>query len=225
MPDAKDLEIADLKKQLAAALALAALTDAQRAYHKSLAGGSADAFLSKSFDDREKDVAVVYTCKATGHVYRASDDPRTIELAKQIDKRDEELAKRDEAIEKAEIAKVAKEHLGSLAGSDEVHQMVIASLRKSGADKAKIDEVLTAMKGWNALAKSAERTKGVDPGSNAEPGSALAAYEKGLETFAKAKGAKHPLDVAEAFLKTAEGNDLYAAYQAEHPAYRHTARQ
>lgn len=221
MPD----EIADLKKQLAHAQALASLNDAQRAHYKSLSGQAAETFLAKSFDDREKDVAVVYTCKATGQTYRASDDPRMVEMAKQLDKRDDDVAKRDADIEKQEIRKLATETLGALAGGDEVHDLIIGALRKSGADKAKLEAALTAMRGWNAMAKTAERVKGADPGRNAEPGSALDAYQKGLETFAKAEG-KKPLEVAEKFLRTEEGKTLYAAYQAEHPAYQHTtARQ
>jgi hypothetical protein len=93
-------EIEDLKAKLAAkseeteeAEKRASLTDGQRAHLKALDKADAKAFLAKSFAEREAVLAEiakangeVYKSTRTGQSFRASDDPRLVEMAKQADR-------------------------------------------------------------------------------------------------------------------------------------------
>ncbi len=219
-----DKTIADLTAKLAKAERLTSMTDAQRAHYGKL-GADGEAYLAKSFADREsvlveiaKADEVVYTSKSTGDTFRKSDDPRLVKMAKDSDKLAEDIAKRDETIEKAEIATLAKSTLGNLGGSDEVHQLIVKSLRKSGAPQVEIDAALTAMAGWHVLAKSAATAKGYG-GTDPQPDS----LESKLELVAKGIATEQKVDIRKAralALDTDEGATLYGEIEKRKQAAR-----
>jgi len=208
-------DMVEIKEELVEAEKRATLTDAQRTYHKSLDKADAKAFLSKSFTERETVLAaiekaneIVYTSKSTGETFRKSDDARLVTMAKRQDEQAAELAKRDEAIEKADIATLAKSTLGNLGGSEEVHQLIVKSLRKSGAPQVEIDAAMTAISGWHVLAKSAGIAKGVG-GSAESTGTPKQALNALVEKFAADN--KVPFVKARAaVMETDEGLRLYA---------------
>lgn len=200
-------QVESLTAKLEAATKLASLSDAQRSFYKTLTGIDAEQFISKSYADRELDVAVEYTAK-DGTVYRKHEDRRLIEMAKRQDKMTEDLAKRDEEIEKAEIAELAKSVLGSVTGEDEVHQYIVKSVRKGGGNAAMIEKALTSLRGANAMAKSAQKAKGYNPGADPVANSAEAA----LETIAQKIATEKNVDIAKArdmALDTPEGQAAY----------------
>ena len=217
-------QILDLTAKLAKAERLATLTDAQRAHYGKL-GTDGEAYLAKSLADRQAVIVeiakadeVVYTSTSTGETFRKSDDVRLVTMAKRQDAQAVELAKRDEAIEKAEIATIAKATLGNLGGSDDVHQLIVRSLRKSGAPQTEIDAALTAMKGWHVLAKSAGVAKGTG-GSDPQPDSP----EAKVEHLAKAIATEQKVDITKAralVFDTAEGIALYGEIEKRKQAAR-----
>jgi nitrite reductase/ring-hydroxylating ferredoxin subunit len=214
-------QLADLLKRTERAERIAKMSGAHKTHFDTLTGDDAEAFIAKSTAERESIVAadvakrgeadkIVYTSKATGDVYRAKDDPRLVDMAKRIDAQAEE-------VEKSTIATIAKSHLGTLAGDDEIHQYVVACCRKGGADAAKLEKVFTAMKGWNALGIEAAKAKGFNPGADAalpaDKQGAYAALSKGLGEFCKKSNiAKVWTEGLSAFIETPEGAALKTAY-------------
>lgn len=231
MPDAKDLQIADLTKRAERAERIAKMSGAHKTHFDSLTGDDAEAFLAKSASERDaiiadvgkraaEAVAVVYTSKTTGAVFRKNDDVRLIEMAKREDEREEK-------IEKAEIESLAKSHLGNLAGEDGVHGFVMAACRDYAKrlgepGKALLEKAQTAMKGWNQLGIDAKKAKGFNPGNDVGPvtkSQAMAALTAGLTEFAK----KNNLPTATLwteglakFVATPEGAALQQAYDEAH---------
>ena len=219
MPTEHEKQIADLTKRNERLERIAKMSGAHKAHLDTLKGEDAEAFIAKSATERDAvlaDVAkrleetnkIVYTSKSTGAVYRASDDPRLLELAK----RDDASA---EKIEKAEVREVAKAHLGCLAGGDDTHDYIVRSIRKGGGDQATIDKALAAMKGWNELGKSASIAKGINPGDPVaiSKADAYAALSEGLVAFCEEKKiAKVWTEGLDAFAKTKAGGPLVEAY-------------
>lgn len=213
-----DKTIADLTAKLAKAERLATMTDAQRAHYTSL-GTDGESYLAKSFSERqaavveiEKANEVVYTCKSSGEVFRKSDDKRLVAMAKRQDEQAEEIAKRDAAIEKAELVTLAKSTIGDIAGDDDVHLFIVKSIKKSGGTAEQIDSALTSLRSANAFAKSRSAAPGASTGEPVQ-GDALAELTKGLTTFCKAQSiSKVWTDGLEAFAKTAEGAALKSLY-------------
>lgn len=214
---------------------LIVLTEAQHAHYAKLAGDEATAFLSKSHTDRDVEIAkaieadpVVFKGTRTGVEVRKSHGDLARKLAEQnetnaevLAKQAESIAKRDEIIEKAEIAKAAVDLFGGLAGDDETHQLFVRALRKSGADAGALEKAYTAAKAWKALAKAAGTNIGTTEDA---PDSPQAAFDAGVTKFAKDRGMKNVLDAYEPFLKTDEGKALKRALDAAHPINAHQAR-
>ncbi len=216
----QDKTIADLTAKLAKAERLATLTDAQRAHYSQL-GVDGEGYLAKSFAERqavldeiEKANGEVYKSTSTGEVFRAKDDPRLVAMAKRQDKQAEELAKRDEAIEKAEITKLAKETLDGVAGDDETHAYIVKSIRKGGGDVALVDKALATLRSAKAFAKESGKTKGVNPGEGAHEGDPLAAFNAGVAAYAEKNQIKDEGLALEKFLGTTEGRALKKSYDA-----------
>lgn len=116
--DSDSDRVKKLEAELAAARHLAEMTDAEKAFYRGLEGTDAEAFLAKSASERTKAIdaanredRVVYKSRK-GLVFRASDDPRFVEMAKQADaeaeRADNEYRKRiDLEYEKRASAEVA----------------------------------------------------------------------------------------------------------------------
>lgn len=208
MADAKDTKIAELEKSLQDAKRLATLTDAQRAHHGKLQPDEAAAFLAKSHVEREAIVAdiekaneVVYTSKTTGEVYRKSDDPRLVAMAKRDDVREVELAKA-KADREIEVLKArAKVELGYLAGDDDTK---VALLKAVGAD----EKVAAILKAANEAMKLAGMPHGSSSDGDGAANTPLAKFNVELATFAKEKN-KTAEAATEEFIHTKRGGQLY----------------
>lgn len=215
MPTEQDKTIAELTKRAERAERLAKFTDAHKAHLATLSGEDADAFVAKSHAERDAVVAevekaneVVYTSKSTGETFRKSDDPRLVAMAKRQDAQSEEIAKRDDAIEKAEIAKLAKDTIGAIAGDDDTHAYIVKSIRKGGGDAATVEKALTSLRGANDAMKSRGTAPGANPGSDPAPAQPLAKFNEKLAEFAKGKG-KTPVQATAEFVSTPDGAALY----------------
>lgn len=205
------------------------LTEAQKAHHDKLSPSEQATFLTKSATERDADVQkaleadpVVFKGTRTGVEVRKSHGELARKLAEQnetnaeaLAKQADAIAKRDELIEKAEIAKQAIDLFGGLAGDDETHQLFVRALRKSGADAAALDKAYAAAKAWKALAKVAGTANGTTEAGDDSP---QTAWEAGVTKFAKDNSIKNVLDAYEPFLKTTEGRALKAQLDAVHPA-------
>lgn len=152
-------ELTLLKNQLALAVLIGSMNDAQKAHHASLdEAGQAD-FVAKSVEDREaivtaavkaakEDNAEVYKSK-DGTKFFKSDDPRLVQMAKDGDIRDAKLAKAEAIAADGEVAKRATDLFKNLSGDataqtallksvdgikdEEIRKSVMAILAKSDA--------------------------------------------------------------------------------------------
>lgn len=214
----------DLAKQLADAHALIAKAQArtvvaaglsadQHAFAKRLTGPALEAFLDAPDADRTARATPVYKSTATGESFFGSDDDRLVTMAKGLDAQVAANAEQAKAAQTATIAKAADKipHVkGRELLAKAVHGIALTAEERTQAlaDLATID------------ASIATATQPIGKGGgDAQPGSALEAYEKGLVEFAKA-AKKSPDDVADDFLVTDDGQRLYAAYTAESAAAR-----
>lgn len=207
-------QLAELTKRNTQLEKLATLTDAQRAHHASLTGAEAEGFLAKSATERaaviadiEKANEVVYTSTSDSTVYRKSDDKRLVEMAKRQDAQTAELTKarveRDTEILKTRV----RAEIGHLPGSEDAK---VALLKAVGgiADEKVREEVVTALKGADAFAKSASVAKGINPGASPVLEVPLEKFNAALAVFAKAKN-KTLIEATPDFVETEEGQTLY----------------
>lgn len=183
----KDKQIADLTAKNAElekrAGALSKMSAVAFAVFKSLTGEAAEAFLAKSDADRapqiaefEKGAAIEYTA-LDGTVYRKSDDPRMVTLAKRAD--EERTARLN-----VELAKRASDTLGNLAGADEAHIELLKAVELI-PDEKKREAAKTTLKAANDAMAKRGVAKGIGGGNvtDAEmPGEAL---RKRVEEFRK----------------------------------------
>lgn len=206
-------QLADLTKRNERLERIAKMSGAHKAHFDTLGADDADAFLAKSNADRDSllaDVAkrneeamkIVYTSKSTGDVYRAKDDARLVDMAKRMDAQAEE-------IEKSAIRKSAVEHLGGLAGSDDVHDLIVRSVLKSGEKSDLVEQALTAMKGWKSLGKSVSVAKGFAGEDPSEENPQTTWDAEIVKTMAE-----HKVDrfkATDLLMATAKGREMYAA--------------
>jgi len=200
--------------------ALSRMSAVAFAVFKTLTGSDADAFIAKTSaeqDAQAADVAkrgeeadkVVYLSKSTGDVYKAKDDPRLIEMAKRMDAQ-------AEAIEKADVRKQATELLKGMPGDDATHDLIVTSLRKSGAKAEEIEKAYATLKGMRETSSIGKNAAGIrgDGSIGGSPTDALAALESGLVEFGKAQSITKGLwtDGMAAFVQTEKGAALKRAY-------------
>lgn len=216
-------QLLDLTKQLEHANKLATLTDAQRAYHKGKRGADAESFLNKSHDEREalldaveKTNPVVYTSKA-GRVFRKSDEPSGIvAMAKQLDDQADALAKRDEAIEKAEIRKLQSETFkGVVPGDNDTLDFIIGACRKN-------EKAMESLRGLVAASTLGKKAPGVG-GTDATSGDPLEEFNGAVKAFATTKSIKDEGEALEKFLMTTEGQVAKRKYDATRGYGKHLA--
>jgi hypothetical protein len=219
MPTEQENKITDLTKRNERLERIAKMSGVQKAHFDTLTGDDADAFIAKSNTERDTilaDVAkrneeankVVYVSKSTGDVYRAKDDTRLVDMAKRMDEQ-------HVSIEKSNIRKRAVEVLGGMPGADEVHDLIIGSVLKSGAKQEEIDAAIECLKGMKSTSSVGKRAAGANPGNDPVAGDPWDALQDGLSTFCKAKNI--PDDKAwteglDAFAQTPEGAVLKRAY-------------
>jgi len=221
--------IADLTKRAERLDRIANMSGAYKTHFDMLKGEDAEAFLAKSNAERDTIVkaaldadAPIWTGEVTKVAVRTRDGDLALQLAKQNEANAVLLAKREDEIEKAEVRSIAKAHLGKLTGDDATHDLIVRSLRKSGAAQADIDKALTAIKGWNEIAASKGKAPGAG-GTDPEPADTLEAFNAGVKSYAE----KHKIaDEGEAlvkFLGTTEGQTLKRKYDATRAYGKHLA--
>lgn len=216
---------ADLTKRaatLSSLLLIAATMPAdQAAFAKSLPAEKLEGFLSLPEAERVAKATPVYKA-ADGTCYFASDDPRMVALAKSDDAKTLEIAKAKANAEVATFEKAAARDAGNLPGKVGDHAWLLKAIDEAeGAPEQKAAAV-SLIRAANGAYGEVFKSKGF--GSNgAEPGNALAEFDKGLAEFAKSVGKAESL-VADDFLETPKGAELYRAYEAETAATRRGAR-
>jgi hypothetical protein len=216
-------EIEALNKRLATMTALASMTDVQKAHHAKLDPASQALFESKTPAERASIVKSaldadppVYTSKA-GRVFRASDDPSMLAMAKQLDDQADELTKarteRDASVFKA----LAAEHLGNFPGSADVHAYIIKSIKLGGGTEEMIKNALESLKGASATVKRAETLEGGSPILKGTISGATADKLKlAVESYAKANSiSNYDVAFAKATAVDSACRDLYDQLQSE----------
>lgn len=217
-------QIAELKASLAKALAMAAMNDAEKAYHATLDTAAQDAFLAKSADDRRAVVAdiakrsteanpVVYTA-TDGSEFRKNDDPRLVKMAKQSDDDRLLLAKSREQLNDASYTKRATEELAHCPGTVPVRAALLKALDTIvDADvRAAALEVLKAKdaglkKAFQVVGTTAVKKDGSEAADEASP-------EDKIDVLAKAYATAKGVSFAKAYaavIETEEGRELYSA--------------
>lgn len=191
------------------------LTDAQHAHYAKLAPADAEAFLAKSDAERavvmvevEKANAVEYTSE-DGIVYRKSDDPRLISMAKQLDESKRVAKAESAARELVELKKRAADTIGKVAGSDDCHVALLKAVESIEDDKLR-GEAIAALKSANEFAAQSETAPGLNPGGEPKLADATAEYDALVTETAKSLGGDRS-KAADAVLKTKRGKELYAA--------------
>lgn len=195
-----------------------ALPVEQRQHFAKLDIAAQDAFLAKSEDTRKTEVTaaiakatdadpVVFT-SASGEVFRKSDDPRLIAMAKRNDADRSELVKLSTDRAREALSKRADDELGNLPGDASAKIELLKAVDSIPAEhKASVTALLKAANA--GVAKAFERAG--TGGGAADAGSPEAA----LETLAKAEATKSGLPYAKAYakvLETPEGSSLYAKH-------------
>lgn len=214
-PGADAPTVEQLQEQLAAANAIAALNDAEKAYHAKQDDAGKAAFLAKSAEDRKAvldEVAkaandadpVVYKA-LDGTEFRKSDDARLVAMAKSADADRKENAELRKKAADADLRKRATDLLPNLPGTVETHMALLKSV-DGITDEKEREAALTALKGQNAAMAHAFVAKG-HGGSPAQGSS-----DDQLDQLAKKHAEDNKMSYAKAYdavLQTPEGQDLY----------------
>lgn len=218
-----DMDLETLKKQLAAAIAFGALTDAEKAHHNALPEHERETFVGKSATDRAAVVKaaheVVYTC-SDGTVVLKSHGDLALSQAKRADKAIELANVEKAARELTELKKRATETLGMFPG-DEGGAVALLKAAEGISDEKLRGEAVQALKAANAAFVQLAKASGVSDGAGeAKSVDAEKAFYDGVATYAdKHKIADHGLAL-EKFLGTTEGLALKRKYDATR-AYGH----
>lgn len=213
-----EAKIAELEAANAELKMDAELTDEEKAYLSSLAGSEAKRFraLEKNArrEEAQKARAVEYTAD-DGTVYRKSDDPRMIALAKRAD---EESRKRIEA----EVSKRVGEFFKGAPGKPEaLKDLLIAAesikgeIEIDGKSVKRSDEAVIALKALTNNAVTGLASKAKAPGFGGSP-SEDDGPEGELEKLIEAEMAKSSSErpaATKAVMATRKGADLYAQIQ------------
>ncbi len=213
---AKSAEVIALEKQLAESRLIAELTDAQKAHYETLKGKAQPAFLAKSADERDADVKAakladdVVFKSADGTIYRESDDPRMVQLAKDRDADRSELAKERQVRRDAEYAKRATDEFGHLTGEDATKVALLKSVAEI-TDEELRGKVEAMLKAHDAGIAELLKTRGTTGGGS--PGAA-SPHEK-LEALAREHAKAQNVTFEKAYaavVDTTEGKELYAKH-------------
>jgi len=225
MPTEQEIKIAELTKTVARLEQVASLSDAQRAHHATLRGQDAEGFLAKSQLERDAVLKAVGDADApiyktaSGIEIRRSDGSVALQLAKQSDAaavvqatQAEALAKSQALAETQAFEKRAATDLSAFAKTMPVHIAIMRAL-DAIPDETIRKEALEAIKAANVAMVALGKAHGTSNGSPLEA-DALEEFEKARAAFATIRKIADPIDATGAFLATAEGRALKAAYDA-----------
>lgn len=212
--------ITKLEAQLAESRAIAKLSDERKAFYEKLAGDAKPAFLAKSDEAQDADVAaakvaddVVFKA-ADGTLYRKSDDPRLVQLAKQGDADRATLAEERGARRTAEYAKRAGDELAHLPGDEATKIAMLKSIDEI-TDEGARTKALEMLKATDNGIAEALKTRGV----TAKATGAATPHAK-LEKLAREHATKHDVTFEVAYSKvcdTPEGKELYSQHAELNP--------
>lgn len=197
------------------------LSEAQFAHYSKLSGADAEAFVAKSFADRDSDVAKaiasdpeVYKTES-GISIRKSHGEVALMLAKQADENARALAKANEVVlaeksarEMVELKKRAKDTIGNLACSDDAHCAVLKAVESISDEKLR-GEALAVLKAANDLMASKGRAPGMGGTDPKDGASAQELLDSMTTEYAQKNNVDRP-SARVAIMKTAEGKRLYA---------------
>ena len=203
------------------------LTTAQHAHYLTLSSDEQTAFLEKTSAQRDADVAAklsadppIWKGELTGVEVRKSDGVLALQLAtanedsvKQQRAMGLQLAAATEANTLAAFRLRASTELAHIAGTEDVKVAILRAL-ETIPDVTVRASALLSLKSADALGKDAAIPKGVNPGLSPADGDPLAAFNAGVDAFAKANGIKDPGLALEQFLGTPEGRTLKKTYDA-----------
>lgn len=224
----KDAEIAKAKADVDAATAkiaelevLAGMTDVEKAHYATLEGDVKAAF--GKLDSKARGVAIekaaaadaiVYT-DLEGSVYRKSDDPRLIAMAKRNDESAKKAKEAEELIAKADLEKRAAT-ISKLPGKVEVHVALLKAV--DGIADAEVRKAAhEALVAANTAMSGAYVEGGQAGGSTLEKSEGVKGAEKALDDLVKVHMQKNGLPEHKSYvavLATDEGKRLYAESQA-----------
>lgn len=207
-------EILLLKNQLALAILMGSMNDAQKAHHAALDEKCQTEFLEKSVEDREaivtaavkaaaEDNAEVYKAK-DGTVFTKSDDPRMVKMAKDNDILAAQLAKSAKQTANAEVAKRATELFKNLSGDATAQTALLKSVDGITDEETRkqVMEILAKSDAGIAAITQEHGSAHVD----VTKGDADAANAK-LEGLAKKYVDDHPgTNAFDAYVKVADAN-------------------
>lgn len=219
--DAKDTEIADLKKRstmLTKMLAaVVAMPESHRQHCSMLGPEGAESFALKSPAEREVDVQKALEndpveIEVDGIQYRKSAGPAMISMAKRQKEMQTELAKARELTETTRLEKRARETVGNLGGTLPLSTRLMKAIEREFTDAKEQEAVVGMLKFASKLGAESGLAKGVDPGENpgggdfgGEGGDPLEQFNAEVKKFAEAKGIKDEGEALEKFLGTKEG--------------------
>lgn len=209
-------QITSLTKRAERAEKMAELSDAHRAFAKSLPEAERDAFAAKSAAEREALVKASIAYTATdGTVYFAHEDARMIKSVKDADELRKTVVLEKSLRQDAEFAKAAADDMGAYPESDAVHVAIIKAV-EGIADEATRKAARAAIAAGNQAFGKATRTTGTSGAVEARlGGDELAKAESELKVAVEAyQKANNLSDYSVAFAK-ATGDDpaTRAAYE------------
>ena len=158
---AQKAEMDNLKKRAERAESIASLSDNHRSHFRLLKGADADAFLAQSETDRDETIRkaqeanrVIYKSE-DGQVFRQSDDPRLVEMAKGLDMERKKRKEMEEKAAKAELEKLARD-LTHIPGTDDERLALVKGIQS--LPEGEREKAMTALKAQNErLGKSFQR--------------------------------------------------------------------
>lgn len=217
--DMTEKEIAELQKRLAKAETISGFSDAQKAYYKGLNEAGQEEFISKTDAERavliekaDEEDAVIYT-DSEGIVYRKSDDPRLVSLAKRsdIDRKGLQVEKNNRLTES--LRKQAEKSLKFYPGS-ETHKIAMLRAVEGIDDESTRDGIYGILKANNTKMAAAFSESGHQHTTEEakEIEKALADPEATLEKMAQDIAKEKNIDFDTAYVEalgTPNGQALY----------------
>lgn len=204
----KERTVEVIEAELAISKAYGELNDAEKAHYNRLDESGKAAFLKMAKDARANELnkaaesdPVVYTAE-DGSVFRKSDDPRLVKMAKDNDQTNRELKKERDERETLEFTKRATEELGNLPGEMPSKIALLKAVEKI-EDKEVRTSVLGILKSHCESFKPAFETRG---------SSSLTGPTASLDAMAKKYAEDHKLSYEKAYsevISTPEGKRLY----------------
>ena len=202
----------DLKKRLERSESINKLSAGQREHFAKLAEDKQDEFLAQSSDERDQEIKeaqeadkIVFK-SADGDVYRQSDDPRLVKMAREREKDHKETAELKKTNADMALRKRATEEMKNLPGTVEVKMSILKSIDK--LPEAEQKPALEALQARNAEMADAFTTVG----RSVEAGEEGATPSQQLDSLAKARAKEKDISEEVAYgevLKTTEGEALY----------------